>query len=387
MLAGYGVLVMIALMSRAPALERGVGADVLARWHGVGGRIVVTLVLVHAWAAVLTWSQSRGEGPLLSSWQVLHLPDLMTATLGTLLLLTVAAVSARSARRRLSYETWHGLHLLTYVAIGLSFAHQLAGPDFTGHLWLQIVWSLLYAEVFGLLLAHRVIAPLRQGVRHRLRVDAVLPLAPGVVSIVVAGEHLEELHAEPGQFFRWRFLTSPTWRSAHPFSLSAAPTGHHLRITVKALGGGSTLLQHIPVGTRVLAEGPYGAMTAAARTRRHVLLIAGGVGITPLRTLLETLPVLPGQDLTLLYRARSTAELLFRDELDAIAHHRSVRVRYLLGADRSSLTAPGLQRLVPDIAERDVYLCGPPNLADTVRRTLAELNVPDRQVHEERFAF
>lgn len=74
MLAGYGVLVMLALMSRAPALERGVGADVLARWHGRGGRLVIGLLLVHSWAAVVAWAQSRRESTLLALWHVLGLP-------------------------------------------------------------------------------------------------------------------------------------------------------------------------------------------------------------------------------------------------------------------------------------------------------------------------
>jgi DMSO/TMAO reductase YedYZ heme-binding membrane subunit len=161
MLAGYGVLVLLGLMSRAPALERGVGADVLARWHGYGGRLVIVLILGHAWAAVLVWAQSRQERMLLALWHVLRLPWLMAATVGALLLLGIGVASARAGRRRLSYETWHGLHLLTYVGVALSFVHQLAGPDFTGNRLLQIGWALLYTQVFALLLRHRVLTLLR----------------------------------------------------------------------------------------------------------------------------------------------------------------------------------------------------------------------------------
>ena len=179
MLAGYGVLVMLALMSRAPALERGIGADVLTRWHGRGGRLVVGLVLVHAWAAVVAWEQSRQESAPRALWDVLALPGLVATTLGTLLLLGVAVGSIRAARRRLSYERWHGLHLLTYVAVALSFLHQLAGPDLAGHRVLQVAWALLYTFVFALLLRYRVLAPLRQATRHRLRVCRSSTRAPG----------------------------------------------------------------------------------------------------------------------------------------------------------------------------------------------------------------
>jgi predicted ferric reductase len=387
MLAGYGVLVLLALMSRAPALERGVGADVLARWHGYGGRVVITLILAHAWGATTAWAQTHGAGAPLALWQVLRLPWLMSATVGTLLLLAVAVASVRAARRRLTYETWHGLHLLTYIAVALSFVHELAGPDLAGRRVLQIVWALLFTHVFALLLRYRVLAPLRQSTRHRLRVTAVVPEGPGVVSIEVAGQHLTELRAEPGQFFRWRFLTPDNWRTAHPFSLSAPPTDTRLRLTVKALGEGSANLQSVAVGTWVLAEGPYGAMTAARRTRRNVLLVAGGVGITPMRALFETMPLDPGQSLILLYRARGPEHILFREELERIAAGRGARIRYLLGSDPECLTAPSLLRLVPDLPDRDVYLCGPPGMSGATRAALRDAGLPPEHLHEERFAF
>jgi ferredoxin-NADP reductase/DMSO/TMAO reductase YedYZ heme-binding membrane subunit len=387
LLAGYGVLVLLALMSRAPALERGLGSDVLTRWHAHGGRVVLTSIIVHAWAAVLAWAQSRRESTGLALWHVLRLPWLTAAAVGTAVLVTVAVVSARAVRRRATDERWHALHLLTYVGIALSFLHELAGPDLAGHRILQIGWALLYAHVFALLLRHRVLAPLRQASRHQLQVAALVPEGPGVVSIEIAGEHLDELRAEAGQFFRWRFLTPDTWLTAHPFSLSAPPTEHQLRLTVKALGQGSARLHDIPIGTWVIAEGPYGAMTAAHRTRRDVLLVAGGVGITPMRALFETMPLRPGQDLTLLYRARSFDHILFRRELVAIANRRGTRLHYLLGEDRRCLTAPALLEVVPNIGHRDVYLCGPPPMADAVRHSVRALGLPDECLHEERFAF
>jgi predicted ferric reductase len=387
MLAGYGVLVMLGLMSRSPALERGVGADVLTRWHARGGRLTMTFVLVHAWAAVAGWAQSRHERAAIALWHVTLLPHLLAATVATVILSGVAVMSIRAARRRVSYERWHAIHLLTYIAVALSLMHQLAGPDLSGHRWLQIGWALIYAHVFALLLRHRVLAPLRQAARHRLRVVAVTPEAPGVVSVSVGGQHLLELRAESGQFFRWRFLTPDNWLTAHPFSLSAPPTDTMLRLTVKRLGDGSGSVQQIAVGTWVVVEGPYGVMTAARRTRNDVLLIAGGVGITPMRALLETIPLARGQDLTLLYRARSFDDVVFRSELDEIAGRRGVDVHYLLGEDRSCLALPSLLWHVPDLVLRDVYLCGPPPMADAVRAVLRDAGLPAGQLHEERFAW
>jgi predicted ferric reductase len=389
LLAGYGVTVMVALMSRAPALERGVGADRLARWHAKGGRAIVCLILIHGVAATAAWAMARGTSAWAATVDVLTMPGLIAATAGTLIFLAVGAISAQSVRRRLSYETWHVLHLLTYVAIALSFSHELAGPDLAGLPLVQVAWSLLYTFSFGLVLRYRVLAPLTQLWRHGLRVDHVVDEGAGVASIILRGRHLNELNAESGQFFRWRFLTSATWRSSHPFSLSAPPHSQFLRTTVKAVGGGTRMIHSVRPGTRVLAAGPYGAMTNQRRQGRGVLLIGGGVGITPMRALFETLPV-PGKALTLLYRASSAEQILFRDELEHIAAHRGAELIFLTGSSsdpRTAMTAQNLLAVVPDLTARDVFVCASPRFSSAVRTALAQAGLPRRHLHEEEFSF
>lgn len=389
LLAGYLAAVMLLLMSRTPVLERRVGPDVLARWHAVGGRLFLTLVFVHGGAAVQAWAAGRQEDPGTALVAVLGLPGLVAAAVSTALFLLVVALSIFSARRRVSYEMWHGIHLLAYVAVALSFVHELAGPNLAGQPLVQVAWTLLYAYVLALLVRHRVIEPLESTWRHRLRVEAVVPEANGVVSLILRGRHLDELGAQAGQFFRWRFLTAATWRTAHPFSLSAPPHGDLMRITIKALGDGSRLLHAVRPGTLVLAEGPSGAMTAQRRTRPSVLLIAGGVGITPMRALFETLDTRPGR-ITLLYRASSPGDIVFRAELEHIARRRGAEIIWMVG--RSSvpglqLTAGNLLRLVPDVARRDVYLCASPALSAAVRAALRQAGLSPRYLHEEAFAF
>ncbi|SDO33192.1 Predicted ferric reductase [Klenkia soli] len=386
MLAGFGVLVLLLLMARTPALELGVGADVLARWHAFLGRNVIALVGVHGIAATAAWAQATGTGPLTAIATVMAMPWLPAATVGTVLMVVAGIASARAARRRIRHETWHALHLLMYLAVALSFGHMLAGPDLAGFPVLQIGWALAYMHVFALVLRYRVIAPIQQATRHRLRVAEIRPEGPGVVSIHVTGRHLHELDAESGQFFRWRFLTRHHWRNAHPFSLSAPPTSTSMRLTVKALGDGTQQLQRLPVGTRIAAEGPYGAVTAARRTHRNVLLIAGGVGITPMRALFESLPVAPGEDLLLLYRARNRADVLFADELEDIAARRGIRLSYVLTGDPRLSDPHALLHAVPDLADRDVYMCGSPGFTAAVRTCLREGGLPAGQLHEERFA-
>jgi ferredoxin-NADP reductase len=223
-----------------------------------------------------------------------------------------------------------------------------------------------------------------RSVRHRLRVLRVVEEAPGVVSIEIGGRRLERLRARSGQFFSWRFLTRDHWWEAHPFSLSAAPDGRRLRITVKGLGDFTQRVRSIPPGTRVIAEGPFGAFTAASRRRRRVALIAGGAGITPIRALLEDMPGAPG-DIAVVYRSAHAADVILRDELDALAARRGADIHYLIGEPRSP-SAEDLRALVPDIADRHIYVCGPTEMTRATRATLRRYGVAAAQITTERFS-
>lgn len=245
----------------------------------------------------------------------------------------------------------------------------------------------MYASVGLLLVTYRVGKPVRDAVRHGLRVDRIVAEGPGLTSIYVTGRRLTDLHAVSGQFFMWRFLTRDGWWQAHPYSLSAAPNRTCLRITVKHLGDHSAGLAHLRPGVRVMLEGPYGAFTEGRRTRRKVLLIAGGVGITPLRALFESLSGRPG-DVTLIYRARTADDVVFRHELDVIAAARRVRLHYLVGSTTRHpeyLTARHLTELVPDVARRDVYLCGPSTMSMITSAALQAAGVPRRHIYREDF--
>ncbi|MFG2285486.1 ferric reductase-like transmembrane domain-containing protein [Streptomyces sp. NPDC048595] len=389
LLAGYGVLAMLLLMARVPAVEHGVGADRLARWHALGGRYVLILCCAHAALALFGYAAHTGLDLLGATRALLGYPGLAAAAAGTVLLAGVGISSAREVRRRVRHETWRAVHLLTYVATALAFAHQLSGPDLAGGPLAAWLWTLLHTTVGTLLVWYRLVVPVRAARRHGLRVVEVRGEGPGVVSVVMRGHGLEALRAEAGQFFRWRFLSRRLWRTALPFSLSAPVRDDTLRITVKACGDHTRRIRRLRPGVRVLATGPFGAMTAHRRTRSKVLLLAGGVGITPMRALFETLPGGPG-DLTLLYRAGDAGQLVLRQELEAIAAARGATLHYLLGPSDGPydpLAPRALRGLVPDLPEHDVYLCGPPGMARAAVAALEKAGVPASRVHSEQFAF
>lgn len=389
LLGGYLVLVEVVLMGRVTWLDRLIGMDRLAVWHRRNGSYAIWLLVAHA--VLVIWGYAVTDHASLvheTGVMVLSYPDVLMATFALGLLMLVGITCARIVRRRLRFETWYFVHLYVYLAIALSFAHVFAtGVDFITQPGNRILWVLLYVIAFGNLLLYRVALPLRNSIRHRLRVASVVPEAPGVVSIYISGQHLDELRAESGQFFLWRFLTRDGWWQAHPFSLSAAPNPNWLRIMVKASGDYTRDLQTLAPGTRVFAEGPYGSFTETRRTRRKVLLIGGGVGIAPLRALLETLPARPG-DLTLLYRAHREEDLAFRQELEELARMRGAKVHFLVGPRRKRLNSfdPGaLRSLVPNLSAYDVYLCGPPSMRERATEGLLNAGVRRRHIHQEVF--
>lgn len=389
LLCGYSCAVLVALMARVPLLERRIGSDRVARWHAMAGRYTVSLLVAHVTLVLFGYAVQDGAGIVRETLSVVFdYPDMLKATTGTLILFTVGITSARAARRRISHELWYYLHLLTYVAVFLAFFHQLAlGSDFAGDPAARAAWYVLYLGTAALVVWFRLLTPVRLNLRHRLRVESVHPEAPGVFSVVVRGERLDELNARAGQFFRWRFLCDGMRWTSTPYSLSAPPRPGLLRITVKALGDHSAAVGLLRPGTRVWAEGPYGALTAERHTGRKALLIAGGVGITPLRALFETLPGGPG-DVTLLYRASTTGDLALRAELEAIARWRGARVLYAVnGADGTHprFTADSLREAVPGLTGHDVYLCGPPAMARDLYGALRAAGIPDRRIHHESF--
>jgi Flavodoxin reductases (ferredoxin-NADPH reductases) family 1 len=243
-------------------------------------------------------------------------------------------------------------------------------------------WVGLHVFVVGCLVWGRVLNPLIFNLRHRLHVVDVVPEGTDIVSIYIGGRRLEDITVRAGQYFRWRFLTRDCWWQAHPFSLSAAPNGRWLRLTVKVVGDHTEDLQHLEPGVWVFAEGPSGLFTAARRKRLRALLIAGGSGIVPVRALLEDLP----DSSTVIYRARSEDDLFFQEELDWFARKRAANVWYVLGGrddpgPKWVFSPRGLRELVPDVRRRDIYLCGPQGLISASRKVLRRLGVPRRQIH------
>ena len=389
--AVYLALLQILLLSRLPPLERLVGFDVLTVWHRRNGIACIVLVVAHVVFITIGYAGAdQVHIPVEISRLLSNYPGMVAATVGTAIMLCVVGASLVIVRRRLPYEAWYAVHLTVYVGIVLAYLHQLpTGNDFAANPAQTDYWIALNVAVLALLLVFRLGHPAVLAWRHRLRVEAVVAEGPDVVSIYIDGRQLDRLGGRGGQFMIWRFLAAGRWWQAHPFSFSRAPDGRTLRITVKAVGGYSRSLATLAVGTKVLAEGPFGRFTLSARRCANTVLIAGGIGVTPVRSLLEELPA--SGEIHVIQRAISDADLVLHEEIAALATAKRAKLHPVLGDHRlegaAHLLGPEhLVELVPGIATSDVFLCGPPPMMAHVTASLKALGVPSKHIHSERFA-
>ncbi len=384
----YLALLMVLLVSRIPAVERVLGQDGLVRWHKWLSPWPLSLIGLHAVFIVIGYAEAAKSGlwsqlgTLVSSY-----PDMLAATVGLALMAFAGIVSIRAIRSRLRRETWWVIHLYLYLALALSFAHVLAlGPSFVGHPLTQVLWSLAWLATAGSVIGFRIVLPIVRSLRYGLTVREVRVEAPGVVSVICAGRGVERMAISGGQFFEWRFLARDLWWQAHPYSVSALPRPPYLRMTVKTVGDHSAAVARLRPGTRVMVEGPYGAFTRDASQRRRTVLVAGGIGLTALRALLEDLP--PGSQPVVVVRVNKPEEFVFRSEVTELVRHRKGTVHEVVG-DRHKvrLDAKVLATMVPDIRQRDVFICGPIGFVEGVVAMAHRLGVHRSAIHYEEFGF
>lgn len=387
--AALAALGAIVLTARPAWLECRFGFDRLLAAHRWFGIVTGATLAVHVVADTIAWGLATRQNVLASLIDLMANEGWMLAAVVSWVLFFVVGISSwRRLRQRMSYETWYFLHTLGYLAVLLGFGHQLTlGADIAGEPLALIWWVGLFVIASVMVLWPRVGVFVRS-LRRPLYVSAVSAEADRTYGVHVSGPGLAGMRVSSGQFFHVRPLVRGLWWQAHPFSVSAAPTTTGLRFTVKELGDDTPAIVRVKPGTRVLLEGPYGVFTVEQAHGEKVLLIAGGVGIAPIRALLED--VHPRQEPVVIVRVHDARDLAHRTELEQLVASRQGRLIVLAGP-RDALTPPrpfdpdALRALVPDVAERHAFICGPQALESAVHRGLRKAGVPARHIHHESF--
>ena len=392
--AALGVMGQLLLISRVKWLEALFGLDRLTRFHHTAGIIIPLALLVHPPLIVWHHAMRTGNGFMTQYLTLLGWEDILAAACGEFLIITAMLLSLPFARRRLSYEAWHSAHLGAYFGLALSIGHQFSlGGDLSAELpYFAWIWYALYAFVLANLAWGRVLKPLWVYRGRKFIVEKIVPETTEVESIWITGRDMALLPAEAGQFAMLRFWAPGFKLQAHPFSISRPPDGKYLRFSIKKSGDFTASVHNsLKPGTPVIIDGPHGVFTEKKCLGDKALLIAGGIGITPLRSLGEKLRA-SGKDCVLLYANRAQKDIVFRRELEELEDLGGFTVYHILNADhewpgeKGNIDADRIKRLVPDFAERDAFLCGPPPMMTALKAALISLGVSKTRIHSEVFS-
>ncbi|MDO8493629.1 MAG: ferredoxin reductase family protein [bacterium] len=387
LLAEFFILVQLILISRAPFIEKVYGFDKLNNLHRTIGYILGATILSHPLLVTLAYAKMSG----LSYWeqylQITTMPYVGFAALGLMIMLFLVVLALPFIRSRIRYGRWHAMHMLMYLAIGLVFGHQIKEGVVSYGAGLYY-WLILNLIVFGAVLVYRFIKPFILYARHKFYIDKVVQETPDIFSVYIKGQNMDKFSFEAGQYINVSFLAKKMWEP-HPFSLSVAPNGEYLRLSIKSSGDFTSVIRDLIPGTKVMIEGPLGRFTESSSARNKYLFIAGGIGITPIRSIIESLSRKNG-DMILLYACRSVEDIALKGELDALIN----KPHYVLSLTPDSSFESGyidkekILKLVPDYMDREVFLCGPlPMMEAMTLHTLKDLGIPKSQIHYEMFNY
>lgn len=392
---GFIGLAMMALQfiltARVNRIETSYGIDILLQFHRYTSLVAFFMVLVHP--VILFIAQPE-------TLQLLNFPQApwraRMAVLGTLAFLAMVVTTIWRKPLKIPYEPWRASHtILAVVALGFGFAHALAVGNYLGLFWKAVLWGGIILVSLWLIVYVRLVKPWLMTKKPYV-VEEVLPQRGDVWTLALRPLGHEGFTFEPGQFAWLTLNITPLSMREHPFSMSSsADRADRIEFGIKAIGDFTKGIKDVQPGTRAYLDGPYGVFT----TERYwdsagFVLIAGGVGITPIFSVLLTAAERKDdRPFLLIYAASSWDDLTYQEELDALKEKLDLSIVYVLrkvhddwAGDTGYVDQALLEKYIPlHRGSRHYFVCAAPVMMDAVERALFELNVPVTNVHMEHF--
>jgi len=388
LVAAMLLMLQFALSARMKPLDRVFGLDRLLRLHAKVGTVAVLLAILHP---MLLYGSGSYELPVLAY-------DRWPEILGAVLLVVLCVIAGTSLGRLfldLSYEGWRAIHQLVFVAVVMATVHAtVLGSDlavgWARHFWHAVV--VLYAVMFVWV---KVVKPIVLS-RRRFVVSAVTQISHNVVNLDLIPPEGFDFDHLPGQFAFLKLRRQGMKDEEHPFTISSAPTsGRSISFTIKSSGDFTSTIGETRAGDTATVDGPYGRFSHLLVDSGDLLLIAGGVGITPLLSMLRYMCEIGDQrSITLIWGNRTEADILFRYELSTIESRLpNLRIVYVLSqqsewnGEKGRMDESMLDRILTD-GDRGatVFLCGPPPMMVSVTASLRKLGFRRSRIHSERFS-
>jgi predicted ferric reductase len=389
-IATAGVLLEFLVMSRAPFIENNFSLEEINEFHRYNGYTIFYSLCVHIAFVVAGYSAINHTSLFKQFWNFpSQFSGMLSAIVGTFILIGVVGFSIKLIRKKLPYEVWYFIHVLIYGSIILTFSHQVdSGGDVSTIPWMKAYWYGLFALLFFTVAYYRFIRHIIKSLYHDFKVDKVVPEANGIYSIYVSGRRVNKFKYTAGQYAHWRFLTPNFFYQNHPFSYSSEPGSNHLRLTFKSSGDFTKQLTSINPGTRVLVDGPRGSFTAEYSLDRHIVMIAGGIGVSPFIPLAKSF-LREGRDVSIIYSVVNREDIAFSSELNELlaSHPDSFRLNIHVASEKGFINEAVLSNYVQPNSDEAIYLCGPPAMTKSLLKQLKSFGLADDQLITEQFSF
>ncbi|MFA5163705.1 MAG: ferric reductase-like transmembrane domain-containing protein [Patescibacteria group bacterium] len=395
LLAVLLILIQLILISRFDYLEKAVSLDKLLVIHGLNGFLSFFLIILHPILLIIGYGK-RTNNAFFQQLQsfVLYWDEVGMAVLGTIVFIAATIISLNLIKNKIKYEFWYLSHLFLYLAILWAYGHQLEVGHSLQNTIFAIYWYVIYFIVIAILVWYRFLRPVWRFKKHLFRVAEIKRENDSVRSVYIKGQNMENYKIAAGQFFLLRFINRRAWYEEHPFSLSGQIRDNTLQFTIKALGDFSSKLEEkVKVGDPVILDGPHGSFVSAKIKRDKVLMIAGGIGITPIKAMIEELGQ-QAKDIILICANKSLKEIVFKEELAALTQlNPRLKIFHILsqekidGYDYGRLDLEKITKFSPDLTERDIFICGPEMMTKSIIKILKTLKIKKSQIYWEKFSW
>lgn len=398
MVAFSMLLLEFMLSGRFRTVSGRIGIDLTMRFHQLIARSLAAFVLVHPflyrtpYGPPLPWDTSR------QMTLGLDAASLVTGLIGWLFLGVLIVTAIGRDKLPFRYETWRVMHGLGAAAIALAGAHHaIEAGRYSGRPALEAFWLAMVGIALLTLVVVYIVTPLRQ-LRVPYRVVSVEKAALKTWTVVIEPVCGEAIRFGAGQFVWLTLGRSPFAVTEHPFSISSCPAdGPRLEFTIKEAGDFTGAIGALAPGAPAYIDGPHGNVTLSGRPADGLVLIAGGVGIAPIMSILRQMRAEGDRrPVRLIYGNRVAEQILYRSELNEMAHLLRLDVNLVLSEPPPSWEGPvGLidQTLLAKLLDVAVtadwlhIVCGPATMIEGVEDALGRLGVPMRRIVSEKFSY
>jgi len=382
LLSEFLILIQLLLISRFTFIERQYGFDKLISIHKKIGFFLGIFLISHPLLLSIGYSLSGNTGFIgqfvnfITKWN-----GIFGATFAFINIIFVAIISIKKYRAKISYEVWYFLHLPLYIAVAIAFEHQINTGDMSAG-GAMYYWFLINLVTIGILIIYRFLKPIYLFSKHTFKIDKVIQENEYVYSIYITGKNMNQYKFQAGQYTNLIFFQKKMIFH-HPFSFSDAYNGKYLRFTIKASGDFTSKIDKLKTGTRVWIDGPFGAFTLSKLVNNKIVFIAGGIGITPILSMIKSMQNV--KNAVLLYSNKSESDINFWHEIT-----RSQIESHYFNTSLGTSNRISIEKIVeicPDYKNRDFYICGPKLMTHSLVKNLKIAGISSKQIHFEKFDY